>query len=89
MISRGIDIWASHTDPIYRNIYLLKYAVPPTNTQFTEKGVKESGFVSLGRRGETNRSVLVIARGKILPEALHVGHAEIGLIVSNHNLRYK
>ena len=39
--------------------------------------MKESGFVLLGRRGETNRSVLAIARGKIIPDVLKKGHKEI------------
>jgi len=39
--------------------------------------VKESGFVSLGWRAEANRTILVIARGKVLPEALKLGHIEL------------
>ena len=77
VISHGVDIWASNTDPIYHNIYLLNDAALPTNTQFTERGVKDSDFVSLGRQGETNRSILTIARVKYIPEALHVDRSKI------------
>ena len=48
-----------------------------SNTQFTERRVKESGYVSLGQRNETNRSVLAIARGKTLKKALKRGREEI------------
>ena len=54
-----------------------QYSSLPTNTQFTEIGVKESGVVSLGRRGETNRSILSISRGKLIPDALKKGREEI------------
>ena len=49
----------------------------PSNTQFKERGVKKYGYVSLGRRYETNRSVLAIARGKTLKEALKRGQEVI------------
>ena len=49
----------------------------PTNTQFVERGVKESGFVTLGRRNETNRSILAISRATIIPEGLLKGRQEI------------
>ena len=33
--------------------------------------------MTLGMRAETNWTILVIARGKVLPEALQLGHAEL------------
>ena len=52
----------------------------PTNIQFVERGVTNSAYISLGRRGETNRSILAIARSKILPEALQTGRDHINNI---------
>jgi len=64
-----------------RDIYLYQYSVMPSNTQFTERGVKESGFVSLGRINKTNQSILAITRGKTLKEALKKGRKESQLLV--------
>jgi len=80
LIANGGDIWSDDACDIltsFRNIYLYQYSSLPTNTQFTERGVKESGVVSLGRRSETNRSILSISRGKLIPEALKKGREEI------------
>ena len=80
LIAKGGDIWSDDACNIltsFRNIYLYQYSSLPTNTQFTERGVKESGVVSLGRRGETNRSILSISRGKLIPDALKKGREEI------------
>ena len=76
MIASGEDMWedaCNDTLKEFRNNYIFKFSALPTKTQFTELGVKESGFVSLGRRGETNRSVLDIAIGRYLPDALKLG----------------
>lgn len=56
--------------------FLDQYAALTTNTQFVERDVKES---ALGRRGEENRTILTIARGKVLPEALLCGRQEIDM----------
>ena len=79
LIAKGGDIWDDGACEIllsFRNTYLHKYSALPTNTQFTERGVKESGVVSLGRRGETNRSIFSISRGKLVPDALKKGREE-------------
>ena len=79
-IAEGGDIWhptASLPLKSFRDLYLRTYSALPTNTQFTERGVKESGYVSLGRRGETNRSVMAISRGKLIPDALKRGREDI------------
>ena len=60
-----------------RTTYIHRYAALPTNTQFGERGVKESKYASLGRRNEPSRSILAISRGTLLPEALAAGHSEI------------
>ena len=81
LIAQGKDIWMERNPTLYsfRLLYLIRYSALPTNTQFTERGVKESGYVSLGRRGEANRSVLAIARSKLLPDALKRGREEISV----------
>ena len=81
LIAQGKDIWMERNPTLYsfRLLYLIRYSALPTNTQFTERGVKESGYVSLGCRGETNRSVLAIARSKVLPDALKRGREEISV----------
>ena len=56
-----------------KEIYLTKYSALPTNTQFAERGMKESGYVTLGRRSEKNRSILAVARAKLRPDALVKG----------------
>ena len=39
--------------------------------------MKDSSYVSLGKRGETNSGILSISRGKLIPEALKKEQAEI------------
>ena len=79
-IAVGQDMWAKDADPVllrFRQQYLEQYSALPTNTQFVERGVKESGYVSLGKRCESNRTILAIARGKVLPDALNLGREEL------------
>lgn len=45
---------ANETMVAFMNIYILHFSAFPTNTQFIERGVKKSGFISLDRRGKTN-----------------------------------
>ena len=56
--------------PLFYHILIHQFSAFPINSQFTERGVKESGHVSLGRRNETHRSLLAISRAKIMPNAL-------------------
>ena len=80
LIAIGEDMWRCDASPIlisFRNQFLMQYPALPTNTQFVERGVKESGYVCLGRRCEENRTILTIARGKVLPEALAKGREEL------------
>lgn len=80
-IANGVNIWdEDNTLPCishFKEIYTQRYSALPTNTQFGERGVKESGYVSLGRRNESSRSVLAISRGKLLPESMAIGKSEI------------
>ena len=49
-IASGNDIWTDTTYDLLSNLhrqYLEQYAALPTNTQFMERGVKESGYVLL------------------------------------------
>ena len=54
MIAHMGNIWSQTAPPFllrFQRAYLVEYASFPTNIQFVEREVKESGFVSLGRRG--------------------------------------
>ena len=77
------NMWDDDTTaPLYKlkTVFLNEFAAFPTNTQFAERGVKESGYVSLGRRGERNRTIMAIARGKVLPDALQLGQKDLDTI---------
>ena len=80
LLSNGCDLWAdvpiSQRLQQLRDIYLQHYSAMSSNTQFTERGVKESEYVSLGWRNGTNWSVLAIARGNTLKEALKRGQGD-------------
>ena len=92
LIAEGGDIWSDDACEVlsaFRTVYLKEYSALPTNTQFTERGVKESGTTSLGRRGETNRSIFAMSRGKLIPEALKKGRAEIQPEVPTENEKAK
>ena len=76
IIALGGDIWHGNACThlvAFSNVYRYNYSALPTNSQFTERGVKESGYVTLGRRLEKNRSALAIARAKIIPDAMVAG----------------
>ena len=81
MIANGADIWSDGNDELvfFKECYLRKYSSLPTNTIFVERGVKESGYVTLGRRDESTRSLLILARGKVIPEALEIGSMEVNV----------
>ena len=81
MLADGGNIWDSSSHPPLQefcNLYKTSYAALPTNSQFTERGVKESGYVSLGRRNEKNRTVLATARACLVPEAMSKGQRVVG-----------
>ena len=80
LVTLGIDMWSPTTViPLlqFHQVFLHQYFSFPTNTQFFERGVKESGYISLRRCAETNRTILAIDRGKVLPESLRLGHMEL------------
>ena len=79
LVADGCDMWNGSVPALveFRKNYILCYAVLPTNTQFGERGVKESGYITLGKCNESRRSILAISRGTLLPEALAVGCLEI------------
>ena len=62
-----------------QDIYLHQYSANPINSQFTECRVKESGYVSLDRRWEHNRSILAITHGRLIPNAVAKGREGIAL----------
>lgn len=92
LIASGQSLWGQCNDATLvslRKKFLKRFAAVPTNTQFTERGVKECGYVSLGRRSEKKRSILAMSRGKLLPDALQKGHDEINYNVLHDNQERK
>ena len=80
LLADGDNIWSPCAPPAlmsFCNLYRTRYAALPTNSQFTERGVKESGYVSLGRRSEKNRSILATARARLIPDAMAEGKKKI------------
>ena len=80
LVAGGSNIWAPNKNTIlkdFKETYIFEYTALPMNTQFVGRGVKESSYVALGQRGESNQAILDIAIGKILPGALQNNHHEI------------
>ena len=86
LIANGCNIWEGeyipdqHHNDIpsnYRRLYLYYFAAIPTNTQLTERAVKLSGYVTLGKRDEATRTIFCIARGRLLQDALKSGKLEV------------
>ena len=76
LIALGCDIWDHNVTPDllqFADVYRFNFSSLPTNSQFTERGAKESGYVTLGRCTEKKRSALVMARAKIIPDAMAAG----------------
>lgn len=83
MIAHGSDIWSTNVTSYmasYRDLFLENFSSFPTNNHNVERGVRESGFVTLGNRSESNRSIYVVARGGVIPEGLELGKET----VNNH-----
>lgn len=80
-LSNGCFLWAdaakSRRHQQLRDIYLHQYSAMSSKTSLIERWVKESGYLSLGQRNDTYRSVLAIAFGKTLEKALKRGREEI------------
>ena len=73
LVANGYDIWCQNSNRCliqFRDMYIHHYSAIPINSRFTEHGVKESGYISLGRICEHNRSILAIACGCLIPNAL-------------------
>ena len=58
---------------LFTNIYRYCYSALPTNSQFTERGVKESRYISLGRHSKKNLLALTVTRAHIIPDAMAKG----------------
>ena len=80
-------IWADNQPHIclkeFKKIFLHNYSALPTNTQFTERGVKESAFISLCKRNEKSRAIYAMARGKAIPEGLLQGKIQLDQAASS------
>ena len=72
LLANGLDMWDAVQDrgPLgkLRDRFKRKYGGQGSNAQMTERGVKESGYVSLGNRGESTRSIYALARGDTIEE---------------------
>ena len=72
-IRQGMNMWdTAHNDsPLgaLRDNFVQKSSALPSNSQFTEQGVKESNYCTLGRREEKTRSIQALARGTTVSEA--------------------
>eukprot|EP00957_Ditylum_brightwellii_P166062 12643229-Ditylum_brightwellii.AAC.1 len=55
----------------------MKYSALPTNMQFVECGVKESGYITLGQRNKTNCSIMAVMHDEAMMDALRQGREEI------------
>ena len=67
----GSNIWAHNANTIlkyFKESYIFEYAALPSNTQFMERGVKESGYVALGKM--LKRYNMVQVRGEIAASEL-------------------
>ena len=58
LVSGKADIWdmsinsSQHLLKLFCDLYKNNFAVLPTNSQFTERGIKESEYISLGHRSK-------------------------------------
>mmetsp|Transcript_11225 Transcript_11225/g.16395 ORF Transcript_11225/g.16395 Transcript_11225/m.16395 type:complete len:173 (+) Transcript_11225:293-811(+) len=71
MIAYGFNLWSPKVSPSlekYRALFLKSYASLPTNSQGAERGVKESGYVSLGCQYENQCSTLAITCATLVLE---------------------
>ena len=76
LIASGGDIWDHNatTDLLqFADVYRFNFSSIPSSSRFIERGVKESGYATLDRRTEKNRSTLAMARAKIIPDAMAAG----------------
>eukprot|EP00957_Ditylum_brightwellii_P187953 14310126-Ditylum_brightwellii.AAC.1 len=55
----------------------MKYSALPTNTQFVECGVKDSGYVTLGQRNKMNCSIMAVICSGAIMDVLKQGREEI------------
>lgn len=67
-----------HTNIMYKlllfsDLYQSHYYSLPSNSQFIDRGVIESGYVILWRHSENNHFALAIARAKIIPDTMAAG----------------
>ena len=79
LIDQVINIWNSSIPSLqdFHNIYVFCHSPLPTNTQFSEQDVKESGYALSSWWNESNQVILAILQGKLLLVVLAVGQQEI------------
>ena len=76
LIKDGYNLWkaAKYKSPViisYQTFFMLRLGRLPRNTQFTERGVKDSKYVTLGNRNELTRSIFALARSTMIDEVAH------------------
>ena len=72
LIVSDYDIWDKNKTPdllLFADLYRFNYSFLPTSSQLAERGVKESGYVTLGRRSEKNRFALAMYRENTISDA--------------------
>ena len=81
-VANGCDIWSQNSkrtlSSAFQQLYHIKYSAFPTNSHLAERGVKESGFVTLKKRNQTNRSLFSTARSRLIPDAMKSGEEMLG-----------
>ena len=71
-IANGEDVWSDSPHPSllsFKNTFLNRYIPIASNTQMTERGVKEGTLCSTATRGEMTRSVYAVARSGFVERA--------------------
>ena len=77
LIANGCDVWSDQDISAeltnFRDAFLKLYSAFATNTHSAERAIKESGEVTLAPRTEEFRTILAIARGRMIQDALRCG----------------
>eukprot|EP00957_Ditylum_brightwellii_P176873 13473046-Ditylum_brightwellii.AAC.2 len=74
LLAKGANLWEINTVNYFvvlKDVFLYQFLSVPTNTQFVERGTKETDVVALGHREKTGCSLLVTDCAKTLQEKMH------------------
>ena len=84
-IARGDDVWHSPHLVASKMQVQMRYVPIASNTQMTERGVKEGALCSTSDRGEISRSIYAVARSGFCEEAGNLAEGRKG----EHNKEIK